>query len=98
MTQYFPIIVEQESNGAFSAWVAGLPGVYAAADTLISPSCEFLIFADATFLIRCGDCIFAPIPATPLATFRFALPECNKSVCICVAIELMPISLHFVLF
>lgn len=33
MTQYFPIIVEQESNGAFSAWVAGLPGVYAAADT-----------------------------------------------------------------
>jgi predicted RNase H-like HicB family nuclease len=33
MTQYFPIIVEQEDNGAFSAWVAGLPGVYAAADT-----------------------------------------------------------------
>lgn len=33
MTQYFHIIVEQESNGAFSAWVAGLPGVYAAADT-----------------------------------------------------------------
>jgi len=33
MTQYFPIIVEQESNGTFSAWVAGLPGVYAAADT-----------------------------------------------------------------
>jgi predicted RNase H-like HicB family nuclease len=33
MTQYFPIIVEQEDNGAFSAWVAGLPGVYATADT-----------------------------------------------------------------
>jgi predicted RNase H-like HicB family nuclease len=33
MTQYFPIVVEQESNGAFSAWIAGLPGVYAAADT-----------------------------------------------------------------
>ena len=33
MTQYFPIIIEQESNGAFSAWVAGYPGVYAAADT-----------------------------------------------------------------
>ena len=32
-TQYFPIIVEEESNGAFSAWVAGLPGVYAAADS-----------------------------------------------------------------
>jgi hypothetical protein len=34
MTQYFPIIVEQESNGTCSAWVAGLPGVYAAADTV----------------------------------------------------------------
>ena len=34
MTQYFPIIVEQESNGTVSAWVAGLPGVYAAADTV----------------------------------------------------------------
>lgn len=33
MTQYFPIIVEQESNRTFSAWVAGLPGVDAAADT-----------------------------------------------------------------
>ena len=33
MTQYFPIIVEQEETGAFSAWVAGLPGVYAAGDT-----------------------------------------------------------------
>ncbi len=33
MTQYFPIIVEQEINGTFSAWVAGLPGVYAAANT-----------------------------------------------------------------
>ena len=34
VTQYFPIIVEQESNGTVSAWVAGLPGVYAAADTV----------------------------------------------------------------
>jgi predicted RNase H-like HicB family nuclease len=34
MTQYFPIIVEQESNGTFSAWVAGLPGVYAAGETV----------------------------------------------------------------
>ena len=32
MTQYFPIIVEQESNGTVSAWVAGLPGVYASGD------------------------------------------------------------------
>ena len=33
MTQHFPVVVERESNGTFSAWVAGLPGVYAAADT-----------------------------------------------------------------
>ena len=30
---HYPVIVERESNGTFSAWVAGLPGVYAAADT-----------------------------------------------------------------
>lgn len=33
MTQHYSIVVERESNGTFSAWVAGLPGVYAAADT-----------------------------------------------------------------
>ncbi len=33
MTLYFPIVIERERNGTFSAWVAGLPGVYAAADT-----------------------------------------------------------------
>ena len=33
MTQHYPVVVERESNGTFSAWVAGLPGVYAAADT-----------------------------------------------------------------
>jgi len=33
MTQYFPVVVEREDNGTYSAWVAGLPGVYAAADT-----------------------------------------------------------------
>lgn len=31
--EYFPVVIERESNGTFSAWVAGLPGVYAAADT-----------------------------------------------------------------
>lgn len=34
MTQYFPVVIEHESNGTLSAYVAGLPGVYAAADTL----------------------------------------------------------------
>jgi predicted RNase H-like HicB family nuclease len=34
MTQYFPVVVEREDNGTFSAWVAGLPGVYAAADSM----------------------------------------------------------------
>jgi predicted RNase H-like HicB family nuclease len=33
MTKYFPVVVEKESNGTFSAWVPGLPGVYAAADS-----------------------------------------------------------------
>jgi predicted RNase H-like HicB family nuclease len=33
MTNYFPVVIEEESNGTFSAWVAGLPGVYAAANT-----------------------------------------------------------------
>jgi predicted RNase H-like HicB family nuclease len=33
MTKYFPVVIEEESNGTFSAWVAGLSGVYAAADT-----------------------------------------------------------------
>ena len=33
MTQYFPVVIERERNGTYSAWVAGLPGVYAAADT-----------------------------------------------------------------
>lgn len=32
MTQHYSIVVERETNGTFSAWVAGLPGVYAAAD------------------------------------------------------------------
>jgi predicted RNase H-like HicB family nuclease len=34
MTRYFPVVVEHESNGSVSARVAGLPGVYAAADTV----------------------------------------------------------------
>jgi predicted RNase H-like HicB family nuclease len=33
MTEYFPVVIEQEENGTYSAWVAGVPGVYAAADT-----------------------------------------------------------------
>jgi predicted RNase H-like HicB family nuclease len=32
MTHY-SVVVERETNGTFSAWVAGLPGVYAAANT-----------------------------------------------------------------
>jgi predicted RNase H-like HicB family nuclease len=33
MKEYFPVVIEREDNGSYSAWVAGLPGVYAAADT-----------------------------------------------------------------
>jgi predicted RNase H-like HicB family nuclease len=32
MTEYFPVVIEREDNGTYTAWVAGLPGVYAAAD------------------------------------------------------------------
>ena len=35
MTHY-SVVIERETNGTFSAWVAGLPGVYAAADTASS--------------------------------------------------------------
>ena len=31
--EYFPVVIERESKGSYSAWVAGLPGVYAAADS-----------------------------------------------------------------
>lgn len=33
MTQHFTAVIEREENGLFSAYVAGVPGVYAAADT-----------------------------------------------------------------
>lgn len=33
MAEYFLVVVEREENGTFSAYIAGLPGVYAAADT-----------------------------------------------------------------
>ena len=33
MPEYFPVVIEREENGTFSAYIAGLPGVYASADT-----------------------------------------------------------------
>ena len=33
MTSHYPIVLEHESNGTISAYVVGLPGVFAAADT-----------------------------------------------------------------
>lgn len=33
MTNHYPIVLEHESNGTVSAYVVGVPGVYAAADT-----------------------------------------------------------------
>ena len=33
MTNHFPIVLEHESNGTVSAYVVGLPGVFAAADS-----------------------------------------------------------------
>ena len=37
MIEHYPVVVERESNGTFSAWVEELPGVYAAADTAAAP-------------------------------------------------------------
>ena len=33
MSALYQVVVEPESNGSFSAWVVGVPGVYAAADS-----------------------------------------------------------------
>lgn len=33
MTSHFPVVLEHESNGTVSAYVVGLPGVFAAADS-----------------------------------------------------------------
>ena len=33
MTNHYPIVLEHEPNGTVSAYVVGLPGVFAAADT-----------------------------------------------------------------
>ncbi|HVZ24084.1 MAG TPA: hypothetical protein VG871_23590 [Vicinamibacterales bacterium] len=33
MSDHYPIVLEHESNGTVSAYVIGLPGVFAAADT-----------------------------------------------------------------
>lgn len=33
MTNHYPVVLEHEANGTVSAYVVGLPGVFAAADT-----------------------------------------------------------------
>jgi predicted RNase H-like HicB family nuclease len=33
MTRHFPVVLEHESNGSVSAYVVGLPGVFAAGDS-----------------------------------------------------------------
>lgn len=33
MTSHYPVVLEHEANGTVSAFVVGLPGVYASADT-----------------------------------------------------------------
>jgi predicted RNase H-like HicB family nuclease len=33
MTSHYPVVIEHEPNGTVSAYVVGLPGVFAAADT-----------------------------------------------------------------
>ena len=54
MTQYFPIIVERESNGTLGAWVAVLPGVYAEADTAAATRRDSLRFVGVGALLGRG--------------------------------------------
>jgi hypothetical protein len=53
MTHYFATIVEQESNGTWSAWVPGL-SVYAAADTRAKVK-SAIRSALAAHLVKCED-------------------------------------------
>jgi predicted RNase H-like HicB family nuclease len=70
MTLYFPVVIERETNGTFSAWVAGLPGVYAAADTAAVAKRALLraVAAHLDALSRLGR---SPQPKADLAVLRY---------------------------
>jgi predicted RNase H-like HicB family nuclease len=69
MTEYFPVVIEREDNGTYSAWVAGLPGVYAAADTaaIVKRSIRGALAAHLDALQSLGQ---APKPKVELVVLR----------------------------
>lgn len=79
MTQYFSVVVEREDNGTFSAWVAGLPGVYAAADTaaVAKRSLRTALAAHLRALEAFGR---SPQPEAEVAVLRYA-PARRPALC-----------------
>jgi predicted RNase H-like HicB family nuclease len=73
MTQHYSIVVERESNGTFSAWVAGLPGVYAAADTA-SAAKRGIRNALAAHLDALASLGRTAEPAADIAVLRYDVP------------------------
>jgi predicted RNase H-like HicB family nuclease len=42
VTKHYPVVLEHESNGTISAYVVGLPGVFAAADSELAAASAIL--------------------------------------------------------
>ena len=70
MTQHYSIVVERESNGTFSAWVAGVPGVYAAADTA-SAAKQGIRSALVAHLARLAERGQMPQPKADVVVLRY---------------------------
>jgi predicted RNase H-like HicB family nuclease len=73
MTQHYSIVVERETNGTFSAWVAGVPGVYAAADTANAAK-RGIRSALAAHLTRLGDRGQTAEPQADVVVLRYDTP------------------------
>jgi predicted RNase H-like HicB family nuclease len=70
MTQHYTVVVERETNGTFSAWVAGLAGVYAAADTaaIAKRAIRSAVEAHLTALAELGR---SPAPRADVLVLRY---------------------------
>ncbi|MEW6271467.1 MAG: type II toxin-antitoxin system HicB family antitoxin [Thermodesulfobacteriota bacterium] len=73
MTQHFTAVIEREENGSFSAYVAGLPGVYAAADTAAQAR-RAIRGALAAHLDTLRELGREPRPRGDVAVLRYDLP------------------------
>lgn len=68
--RFFPVVIERESNGTYSAWIAGLPGVYAAADTAATARRAVRGAAEA-HLKALGASARRPAPKTVVTVLRW---------------------------